>query len=211
MGATAVSAKEIGFGIAERIFSDKEYVNALAEKIKESIVEKGVVDAALFDFAQEGLEHIESAEQYVREANKTIITGNQKLDSWGKRVAAAEIANRKRDKDILELKGMVRDLSKTVDILLAVIGGGSRVVDIKTRGQAEAPADQGRPPFLYEEIHMLPLSVRTLNLMSQAGMQTVADLIEYSETDLRKIPKLGRKTANEILTFLEEHGLRLKE
>lgn len=210
MVATPVKAKDIGAGIAERIFSDKEYIDALAEKIKDAVVEKGIVDVALFDFAKEGLEHVESAGQYVREANNTIIKGNKALDAWGQRLTAAEIANRKRDKDILELKGLVRDLSKTVDILLAVIGGANKARSEEGPEQPEEGAGQEESPFLYEEINNLPLSTRARNKLTQAGILTVKDLMEWSYLDIRKVPRLGRKTANEILSFLDEHGIKLK-
>lgn len=55
----------------------------------------------------------------------------------------------------------------------------------------------------------LELSVRTSNLLQQAGITYVGELVQWSEQDILKRPAGGRKVVNELQEFLGEMGLAL--
>ena len=47
-------------------------------------------------------------------------------------------------------------------------------------------------------LDILSLSVRSMNALAAAGVDTVRDLVVMSERDLFKFPNLGRKSISEI-------------
>lgn len=61
----------------------------------------------------------------------------------------------------------------------------------------------------YEKIEDLELTVRSSNCLKAAGIKTIADLIQWSEGYLSKIPNLGKRSLDEIKTVLAERGLSL--
>ena len=50
-------------------------------------------------------------------------------------------------------------------------------------------------------------SVRVLNIFSQAGINTILDLIKYSRADFLKYRNSGKKCADEVEAFLKSKGL----
>jgi len=61
------------------------------------------------------------------------------------------------------------------------------------------------------KIEELDLSVRAFHCLARANINNLAELTEMTEMDLRKIRNFGSKCLIEILTKLEERGLKLKE
>ena len=56
-------------------------------------------------------------------------------------------------------------------------------------------------------IDVLGLSIRTFkNITEFGGIQTVDQLLEYSDLNLLRIPNISRKAVAEIRTALKEHG-----
>jgi DNA-directed RNA polymerase subunit alpha len=53
-------------------------------------------------------------------------------------------------------------------------------------------------------IEELELSVRAYNCLKAANIQTLADLIEYSIKDLKKIKNFGKKSAIEVVEKLHD-------
>ncbi len=78
---------------------------------------------------------------------------------------------------------------------LGSVGGGSIAV-----------AD-GMDDILIEE---LELGVRSYNCLKRAGVQTVGDLVQKSESELNSIPNFGRKSIEEVIETLEARGLSLR-
>jgi DNA-directed RNA polymerase subunit alpha len=76
----------------------------------------------------------------------------------------------------------------------AVAGGGARSAD-------------GMDDILIEE---LELGVRSYNCLKRAGVQTVGDLVQKSESELNAIPNFGRKSIEEVKETLEARGLSLR-
>ncbi len=60
---------------------------------------------------------------------------------------------------------------------------------------------------LKTRIEDLDLSVRAYNCLRAAKIETLADLVQYQNTDLLKFRNFGRKSLAEIETLLDEHGL----
>jgi DNA-directed RNA polymerase subunit alpha len=65
----------------------------------------------------------------------------------------------------------------------------------------------GMDDILIEE---LELGVRSYNCLKRAGVQTVGDLIQKSESELNAIPNFGRKSIEEVKETLEARGLALR-
>lgn len=56
----------------------------------------------------------------------------------------------------------------------------------------------------------LPLSTRTRNCLKRAGIIRVSDLLASSMAGLLKLQNFGRKSLNEVIAFLAEHGLTIE-
>ena len=60
-------------------------------------------------------------------------------------------------------------------------------------------------------VEELDLSVRSYNCLKRAGIDTVEELVEYSEADLLKVRNLGKKSLEEIVEKLGELDLELSK
>jgi DNA-directed RNA polymerase subunit alpha len=69
------------------------------------------------------------------------------------------------------------------------------------------PGADGMDDILIEE---LELGVRSYNCLKRAGVQTVGDLVQKSESELNAIPNFGRKSIEEVMETLEARGLALR-
>ena len=72
---------------------------------------------------------------------------------------------------------------------------------------AGAPGAGGMDDILIEE---LELGVRSYNCLKRAGIQTVGDLVQKSESELAAIPNFGRKSIEEVKETLDARGLGLR-
>jgi DNA-directed RNA polymerase subunit alpha len=79
-------------------------------------------------------------------------------------------------------------------------------------GAAAGPA-AGRAPDAMDDILIeeLELGVRSYNCLKRAGIQTVGDLLQKTESELNAIPNFGRKSIEEVVETLEARGLSLRE
>jgi DNA-directed RNA polymerase subunit alpha len=66
----------------------------------------------------------------------------------------------------------------------------------------------GMDEILIEE---LELGVRSYNCLKRAGIQTVGELLQRSETELAAIPNFGSKSIEEVRETLRARGLSLRE
>ena len=60
-------------------------------------------------------------------------------------------------------------------------------------------------------IEELEFSVRSLNCLKRAGINTVEELIAHTEDDMMKIRNLGRKSLEEVISKLASLGLALSD
>lgn len=61
------------------------------------------------------------------------------------------------------------------------------------------------------KLEELDLSVRSYNCLRRAGVESIKDICEMTETELMKVRNLGRKSCKEVKDKLEERGLGLKD
>ena len=79
------------------------------------------------------------------------------------------------------------------------------------RVPARRPA-AGRPAAMDDIlIEELELGVRSYNCLKRAGIQTVGELLQKSESELNAIPNFGRKSIEEVIETLEARGLSLRQ
>jgi DNA-directed RNA polymerase subunit alpha len=75
----------------------------------------------------------------------------------------------------------------------------------------DAPPDE-IPPESQIPIEELQLSVRAYNCLKRAQINTVADLLEYSQEDLLEIKNFGQKSAEEVIEALQKRlGITLPQ
>ena len=62
---------------------------------------------------------------------------------------------------------------------------------------------------LYRSVSELELSVRSINCLQNAKIETIGDLVQKTEQEMLKTKNFGRKSLNEIKVILTEMGLAL--
>lgn len=62
---------------------------------------------------------------------------------------------------------------------------------------------------LLRSVNELELSVRAANCLKNAGIETIAELVQKTESEMLKTKNFGRKSLNEIKEILAEMGLTL--
>jgi DNA-directed RNA polymerase subunit alpha len=89
----------------------------------------------------------------------------------------------------------------------AQLVGAAAIGGLDGGGGGPLPGGDGMDDILIEE---LELGVRSYNCLKRAGVQTVGDLIQKSESELNAIPNFGRKSIEEVKETLEARGLSLR-
>ena len=56
----------------------------------------------------------------------------------------------------------------------------------------------------------LELSVRSYNCLKNAGIQTIGELVQKTESEMLRTKNFGRKSLNEIKEILQAHGPRAR-
>jgi DNA-directed RNA polymerase subunit alpha len=69
--------------------------------------------------------------------------------------------------------------------------------------------DQPLNENLYRSVSELELSVRSINCLQNAKIETIGDLVQKTEQEMLKTKNFGRKSLNEIKVILTEMGLAL--
>ena len=87
----------------------------------------------------------------------------------------------------------------------ALVGGDGAGLGLDGGGTGGGAG--GMDDILIEE---LELGVRSYNCLKRAGVQTVGDLIQKSESELNAIPNFGRKSIEEVKETLDARGLALR-
>src|SRR4051794_24534357 len=86
-------------------------------------------------------------------------------------------------------------------------GGNGRGPEVSAAGPVPTGRSDGMDDILIEE---LELGVRSYNCLKRAGVQTVGDLLQKSESELNAIPNFGRKSIEEVIETLKARGLDLR-
>jgi DNA-directed RNA polymerase subunit alpha len=107
----------------------------------------------------------------------------------------------------------LREAAEILIKSLAIFTDADRVEELTSRdgaGAAEpgaAPAAEGDDRLIEE----LEIGVRAYNCLKRAGIQTIGDLVQKSESELKAIPNFGERSIEEVKESLASLGLSLRE
>jgi DNA-directed RNA polymerase subunit alpha len=118
----------------------------------------------------------------------------------------------------LDPQAALREAAEILIKYLAIFTDADKVEALRDQGAAlVAGADglggdgaPGATPMDDILIEELELGVRSYNCLKRAGIQTVGDLVQKSESELAAIPNFGRKSIEEVKETLEARGLGLR-
>ncbi|HST68432.1 MAG TPA: DNA-directed RNA polymerase subunit alpha C-terminal domain-containing protein, partial [Solirubrobacterales bacterium] len=115
----------------------------------------------------------------------------------------------------IEPGSALREAAEILIKTMAIFTDADRVEELTSRdgvGSMEAgfaPLSTGDgDDRLIEE---LEIGVRAYNCLKRAGIQTVGDLIQRSESELNAIPNFGRRSTDEVIEALHALGLSLRD
>jgi DNA-directed RNA polymerase subunit alpha len=113
----------------------------------------------------------------------------------------------------IEPGAALREAAEILIKSLAIFTEADRVEELTSRdgaGAAEAvpPAATEGDDRLIEE---LEIGVRAYNCLKRAGIQTIGDLVQKSESELKAIPNFGERSIDEVKESLAALGLSLRD
>jgi DNA-directed RNA polymerase subunit alpha len=113
----------------------------------------------------------------------------------------------------IEPGAALREAAEILIKSLAIFTEADRVEELTSRdgaGAAEAvpPAATEGDDRLIEE---LEIGVRAYNCLKRAGIQTIGDLVQKSESELKAIPNFGERSIDEVKESLTALGLSLRD
>jgi DNA-directed RNA polymerase subunit alpha len=115
----------------------------------------------------------------------------------------------------IEPSTALREASEILIKSLAIFSDPDRVEELTAREpvEIEAAADVpaatgGDNDILIDE---LELSVRSFNCLKRAGIETIGELLQKSESELAAIPNFGQKSIDEVIENLGGRGYELRQ
>lgn len=117
------------------------------------------------------------------------------LEVWTNGSIKPEEAIALASRILIEHFSLLTDLSTIADVSGMMI---EKTEDPKTKA-------------LETSIEDLDFSVRAYNCLKRAGIHTLQDLVNRTESDMMKIRNLGKKSLKEVLDKIKEMGLTLQE
>jgi DNA-directed RNA polymerase subunit alpha len=115
----------------------------------------------------------------------------------------------------IEPSGALREAAEILIKSLAIFTDADRVEELTSRDGAGTP-DAAFAPLAAAEgddrlIEELEIGVRAYNCLKRAGIQTVGDLVQRSESELNAIPNFGKRSTDEVKDALNALGLSLRD
>ena len=117
----------------------------------------------------------------------------------------------------IEPGSAVREAAEILIKSLAIFTDADRVDELTARDNFDALAAEGVAPGVAPAaegddrlIEELEVGVRAYNCLKRAGIQTVGDLVQRSESELNAIPNFGRRSTEEVIDALHQLGLSLR-
>jgi DNA-directed RNA polymerase subunit alpha len=109
----------------------------------------------------------------------------------------------------------LREAAEILIKSLAIFTDADRVEELTSRN-GDVAAETGFAPLAAGEgddrlIEELEIGVRAYNCLKRAGVQTVGDLVQRSESELNAIPNFGKRSTDEVKDALAALGLSLRE
>jgi DNA-directed RNA polymerase subunit alpha len=117
----------------------------------------------------------------------------------------------------IEPGSALREAAEILIKSLAIFTDADRVDELTARESFDALAAEGVAPGAAPAtdgddrlIEELEVGVRAYNCLKRAGIQTVGDLVQRSESELNAIPNFGRRSTEEVIDALHQLGLSLR-
>ena len=117
----------------------------------------------------------------------------------------------------IEPGSALREAAEILIKSLAIFTDADRVEELTARDNFDALAAEGVAPGAAPAtdgddrlIEELEVGVRAYNCLKRAGIQTVGDLVQRSESELNAIPNFGRRSTEEVIDALHQLGLDLR-
>jgi len=115
----------------------------------------------------------------------------------------------------IEPGAALREASEILIKSLAIFTDADRVEELTSRDGAGA-AEAAFAPLAATDgddrlIEELEIGVRAYNCLKRAGIQTVGDLVQRSESELNAIPNFGKRSTDEVKDALNALGLSLRD
>ena len=118
----------------------------------------------------------------------------------------------------IEPGSALREAAEILIKTMAIFTDADRVEELTARDAFEAPGDgfgglPGAPAVEGDDrlIEELEIGVRAYNCLKRAGIQTVGDLVQRSESELNAIPNFGKRSTDEVKEALVQLGLGLRD
>ena len=116
----------------------------------------------------------------------------------------------------IEPASALREAAELLIKSLAIFTDADRVEELTARDALGAPDGAGLPASPAVEgddrlIEELEIGVRAYNCLKRAGIQTVGDLVQRSESELNAIPNFGKRSTEEVKESLVALGLSLRD
>ena len=117
----------------------------------------------------------------------------------------------------IEPGSAVREAAEILIKTMAIFTDADRVEELTARDAIDAAAVDGAgalgAPSEGDErlIEELEIGVRAYNCLKRAGIQTVGDLVQRSESELNAIPNFGKRSTEEVMEALHALGLKLRD
>jgi DNA-directed RNA polymerase subunit alpha len=113
----------------------------------------------------------------------------------------------------VEPASALREAAELLISSLAIFTEADRVEELTSRDGAGAAEGDGGPPTEGDDrlIEELEIGVRAYNCLKRAGVQTIGDLVQKSESELNAIPNFGKRSTDEVREALNAIGLSLRE
>src|ERR687891_1894663 len=113
----------------------------------------------------------------------------------------------------IEPGSALREAAEILIKSLAIFTDADRVEELTSRDGAGA-AEPGVAPVAEGDdrlIEELEIGVRAYNCLKRAGIQTIGDLMQKSESELKAIPNFGERSIDEVKEALSALGLSLRD
>src|SRR5215210_5376251 len=117
----------------------------------------------------------------------------------------------------IEPASALREAAELLIKSLAIFTDADRVEELTARDALGTPDGDALPavgPAVEGDdrlIEELEIGVRAYNCLKRAGVQTVGDLVQRSESELNAIPNFGRRSTEEVKESLTALGLSLRD
>ena len=116
----------------------------------------------------------------------------------------------------IEPGSALREAAEILIKTMAIFTDADRVEELTARDALDAAGSELAPVGAPSEgddrlIEELEIGVRAYNCLKRAGIQTVGDLVQRSESELNAIPNFGKRSTEEVMEALHALGLNLRD